>query len=271
MTIADKLITIADNTSAVAEAVNASKATVSGTVIRVDDVFHTLEITAAGGTDVYVYGRNLFDMHTKQHSTALGCSSAVVNDELVITAANKNQYTCATFVIPHGELLAGKTITVTGEWVNSGANVGCLRFGWAGKDNVNSMVGNIGANKVSGNALTKTITAKPTNAGELCIWIYGNYDGAGAVGDTVTYRNIQIEVGTVATEYEEYKGVQTATADESGKVTGLKSVAPTMTVVIDDAEDGAVKYFPTSAEPVYEKYQQLKAAQVALAESIKEE
>ena len=38
MTIAEKLITIADNTPRVAEAVRAARATASGTVVRVDDV-----------------------------------------------------------------------------------------------------------------------------------------------------------------------------------------------------------------------------------------
>lgn len=263
MTIADKLITIADNTAAVAEAVKASKATVEGAFIRVDDVVdrkHALEIRANEGTTVYVYGKNLFDMTTKQHSTALGCSSAVVNDELVITAANKNQYTCATFVIPNGELLVGKSITVTGEWVNSGANVGCLRLGWAGKDNVNSMVGNIGANKVSGNALTKTITVKPDGAGELCLWIYGNYDGTGEVGNTVTYRNIQVEVGSTATDYEAYKEPQIATATVDGKVLGLMSVSPTMTMISDGIID-ICEYFPASSTEIYEKYQRLVQAE----------
>lgn len=266
MTIADKLITIADNTAAVAEAVNTSKTTVSGTVIRVDDVLsngHTLEIAAAEGTDVYAYGKNLFDMNANQYSGVLYCTSAVVDGTLVVTSKTKNNYQSANFVIPHGELLVGKTITVTGEWVNSGTNVGCLRLGWAKKDNIHAMAGSaIGSNKYSGNTLTRTITAKPSDGGELCIWIYGNYDGTGAVGYTVTYRNIQIEVGTVATEYEEYKGVQTATADANGKVEGIDIVHPTMTIVADKAME--CKYFPTSAESVYEKYQQLVQAETDL-------
>ena len=64
MSIADKLITIADNSAAVAEAVNGSKTTVSGTVIRVDDVLnveHQLEARTTDNYAVLVYGKNLLE------------------------------------------------------------------------------------------------------------------------------------------------------------------------------------------------------------------
>ena len=46
-----------------------------------------------------------------------------------------------------------------------------------------------------------------------------------------SYDNIQLEVGTVKTEFEEYKGVQTVTAKADGTVEGLVSVSPNMTLV----------------------------------------
>lgn len=63
MTIADKLITIADNTPAVAEAVNGAMTTENGTVIRIEYIDDTapIKIQAEPGTVVKVYGKNLIE------------------------------------------------------------------------------------------------------------------------------------------------------------------------------------------------------------------
>ena len=67
MTVADKLVIIADNTAAVAETVNASKVSVSGSTLRVDNVLntgHALNIIATAETNVFVYGKNLIETAT---------------------------------------------------------------------------------------------------------------------------------------------------------------------------------------------------------------
>ena len=58
-----------------------------------------------------------------------------------------------------------------------------------------------------------------------------------AVGDTATYKNIQLETGSVSTEFEEYKG-NTYTPNADGTVEGITSLSPTMTLLTDT--DGAV-------------------------------
>ena len=68
MTIADKLITTADNTIAIAEAINGSKVTVSGTCIVADDVLgvpHKVEVNVSEGAEVKVYGKNIFNYRSK--------------------------------------------------------------------------------------------------------------------------------------------------------------------------------------------------------------
>lgn len=52
--------------------------------------------------------------------------------------------------------------------------------------------------------------------------------------EAVTIANAQLELGDVATAYEPYNGA-TAMPDESGVVTGLPSLAPTMTLLTDKA------------------------------------
>lgn len=380
MTIAEKILTVADNTPAVAEVVNATKAAATGAVIRADDVLNiehplqvqlksknlinvgTLDSSVAGdpvifegeltgtfcfsclfnygdagaagaaqfafivdGTTIYmtrgssdrvsktfsgtltkitytnwgnfegtvtevqlehgstftgyvpyttdfsgktanIYGKNLFNKYATQYSGAY-CSSAIVDDELVVKTTSSGAYISANFDIPNGDLLVGKTVTISGEWAASGANNGCLRLSWTNKDNIHGIVSDIGMTSTSGVPITKTIGAKPANADKLALFIYGNFSGTGSIGATVTYREVQLEIGSLATDCQPY-AEQVGIADADGRVKGLKSVSPTMSIVADSVVE--VKYFPTSAADTYEKYQQLKAAEAALIEFIEE-
>lgn len=49
----------------------------------------------------------------------------------------------------------------------------------------------------------------------------------------VRVENIQIEVGSTSTAFEEYKGKQTKTANADGTVKGITSIAPNMTLLTD--------------------------------------
>lgn len=58
-----------------------------------------------------------------------------------------------------------------------------------------------------------------------------SYDTS-AVSANIVLKNIQIEVGNTATEYEQYRG-QTLTTDATGTVTGIKSSSPYMNIFSD--------------------------------------
>ena len=89
------------------------------------------------------------------------------------------------------------------------------------------------------------------------LWVTGT--------ENTPYTQHQLELGIVATDYEPYKAPQTATADASGKVDGLTSVSPSMTLLADsDAVALECTYFPESATGVYAKYQELKQEQINL-------
>lgn len=65
------------------------------------------------------------------------------------------------------------------------------------------------------------------------IYIYNSKLKDGTYPST-TISNIQVELGSTATAYEPYKSPQTVTATASGKVSGLLSVSPTMTLISDN-------------------------------------
>lgn len=177
MTIAEKLIQIADNTPLVAEAVKAKK------------------------------GKNLFNERSPQYSGAY-CSSKYDQSSrnLVVITKNTNSYISANFVIENGEKLIGKKVTIRGQWQSSGNNNGAIRLIWTDKENKHIARSQLGGTEVSGQPATVTVTGKPPTAGELCLFLYGNYTGTGfSGGSTVAYRNVQVEIGESATPYEPYK------------------------------------------------------------------
>ena len=80
---------------------------------------------------------------------------------------------------------------------------------------------------VSNGGSTRTFTT--TNG--LKIYLYSNCSATAANTDVI-FKNIQLELGTTATEYEPYT-CQTVTANGDGTVEGLTSISPNMTVTTD--------------------------------------
>lgn len=173
MSIAEKLITVADNTPLVAAAVQAQK------------------------------GKNLFNFKDAQYSGV--CTSRTSADNLIVTTKDNSRYISANFKISDGTELLGKRITIQAKWQVSGANQGAVRLIWTDKDNKSLSLYQFGGVPNGGSA-TFVIGGKPANAGALCLFLYGNYEAAGSkAGDTVNYRYIQVEIGDTATPYEAYK------------------------------------------------------------------
>ena len=79
------------------------------------------------------------------------------------------------------------------------------------------------------------------------------------------YSHAQLELGSVATDFEPYKAPKTAKADSTGKVTGLAPVVPTMTVL---ASSGVVQLSYLPEGEVSQKYQAYKNALNELKEEI---
>ena len=99
-----------------------------------------------------------------------------------------------------------------------------------------SGIGFYGADKIhtsfvycdSGNSFTT-----PDNCYWILVCFHGNSEAT-----TVTYSDIQLELGNKATVYEPYTDPQTAIANTDGIVKGLTSISPNMTLLTDS--DSAV-------------------------------
>ena len=217
---------------------DALKSSVSGEVISVNDVLdcpHELNInlssdtvTDFSNTTVYRYGKNLLDISTLKSTTGIqNLTIDVENNTFSFETAIANYSVGVTMYayLPIGTYRTSGNVTTT-----SGRNCGVLVRDEAG----NFVVNNAGTSPNT----TFTVTTPQ-------IYSFSYYRPySDAVGDRVTYSNVQLEAGSTTTEYEKYKEPQTATAAANGTVKGITSIAPNMTLYTDNS--GAIinlKYF----------------------------
>lgn len=184
----------------------------------VEEPFYWLQIE--GNTSQKTYnGHNLFDLSRDRHS---GYATLVEKTENSITVKSNSAYYHFSIPIPNWQNLLGKTVTISCKFKKTG---GYLRAGIR-IIGFNGNLANAGGTQVDAVQpepitvregtlkATKTITKIPDIAtypnAQYCLAIYANCQGAvsaeEAKNETITYWDIQIEIGDEVTEYEPYVG-----------------------------------------------------------------
>jgi hypothetical protein len=155
------------------------------------DVLHDTKVTA-----IESRGKNLLKVPPvgSQHVIEQNAESVTV------ACGNANGYqTGFSLVLP--AWLIGKTVTISGSWKASANNNGGIRVLWRnGKQNLREAIGLT----TSGGSKTATLT-KPDNADGLNLYVYSNISGTAVAGDTVTYTDVQLELGDTATPFTPYR------------------------------------------------------------------
>lgn len=143
-------------------------------------------------------GRNLFNINSEKYSGSATISGRT-DTSITISAIGTSSYTSANFLLPDIE---GKTVTVSGTWAESSTNEGNLRIQYVREGYA---VGSITALTVkSGVSATGVVGKKPSPDCHLAILIYTNGGGKPSGEHSVTYENVQVEIGATATAYEPY-------------------------------------------------------------------
>lgn len=224
MSIAEKLVTIAENQQRVFDAgrndvINQlkenQKGSASGEVIKITDVSsidHNLDVKlSSGNTELKVYGKNLFNNNTsllKQVTFTVGetASTRIGYEPLELP--------CGTYTFTLTDLDTSITPKyIYGQIVD--------------KDNNRLRVCNLLQSTTNYTPLTITV-----GEGERVL-IYNSYadlkvaDRAKEFGAV----QIQLEVGNTSSPYEPYKLPTTYTSKADGTVEGVKRVYPSMTLV----------------------------------------
>jgi hypothetical protein len=255
MDVAEMMVKAAENTEPVCEAVKNAKTAVSGAVVAVSDVSsipHPVcvrltsdSITDFSAVSVKRYGKNLFDKdnpNVKSWYIQGGKILQGTNGRLLYIPCRPNTTYTMSKTLGSAFFLAYTT-------EEPKVNISCYGTVTKAADNI-------------------TITT-----GEDAFYLVSYFYNA--VNDTITLdemlSSIQIEVGTTATPYEQYKAPTTYTANADGTVDGIRSLSPSMTLVSDN--DGVVinaRYFPESARGMQIAYGNLVQAETKLRDDIKQ-
>ena len=254
MSIAEKLVTIAENTPKVCNAVQSAKTEVNGVVVVANDIStieHPVEVTLSSetitdfsGVQVSQCGKNLYDSTYIKNRTANGLKSVRNADGSVTfsgTATSAWRYADSTYY--------KIVILPVGTYTASPNNM---------RLHIRNPIDQSGAKTVQG-----TFTLKED---------YELYAVSFNVPNGAEYNETlypQIEYGYEATEYEQYKAPTTYTANADGTVDGVMSLAPSMTLVSSDPEATInCRYFPVEAVGVRTAYADLVDAETALRDRL---
>ena len=206
-------------------------------VVADTEVSYTPYISDLTSVNITGCGKNLFD--TANATKLNGNSSfSVNNDKITVTQNSTARYVSGNVLIPNS--LAGKTVMLSAKVTVSGVNKAALRVQWLAKNG--TALGDliVGVPDNEGNIYaTSVVPIQPDEThNNLCLMFYSNTDGS-LETDTVytaTYSDIQLELGSEATEYEPYKTPSEYTPAADGTISGITSLYP-ITTLITDTED----------------------------------
>lgn len=215
---------------------NALRGKLSGTIVRADDVSpieHELDIKLTGenveGTVVKQYGKNILENHNAVGSivsyphlaSAKGVSFERLSDGGIhVISTGENTSNVGYYFDSNGNYVANKLRDGVDYILSPHNPVDKLYFYISYKDE----------NGVMKYRDRVKWSDKYSNAS-----FYFQVD-VGAPVDTIVYP--MLEIGTTATEFEPFREPTTAVADAEGNVSGLMSLAPSMTLITDN--EGAV-------------------------------
>lgn len=270
MSVAEKLLTIAENSRDMYSLAESKKATVSGGVAKADNVSgygHSLgvklssdTITDFSGIEVSRFGKNLlpypYYRTTRTENgitfTDNGDGSITLNGTCTLTS-NVSDY-----------LLIYQSNSIRpGTYILSGCPKGGQPYTYRLFLHIIRADGSATYASVYDNGVPFEI-----NEGDRINTISIRYGYQLGTVENLTFYP-QIEVGTAATEYEPYKKPQTATANDGETVNGLTSLSPNITLIPNnDGVSVECTYYTNERDPILNAAQDIKTALTELKENL---
>lgn len=145
-------------------------------------------------------GKNIFNKNASYYGGA--ATITPLNTGVRVTQTNSGTYKYNYIVLGNSELL-GKTLTLSSTITVSASNKAQIRV-WFGNSSTGAVTG-ISSSLTTTGSITFTIPSSfPENTDRICVLLYANTNGTGTANDYVDYTNLQIEIGDIATSYEDY-------------------------------------------------------------------
>lgn len=163
---------------------------------------YTPYLPAGSPVNITACGKNLFDSSQNKVNGSADVSIPSQN-AITVTSIETGTYNGAGINIL-AKTLSGKTLTLSGSWSVSAQNTGGLRLCWVNSEGV--VLSTDLFLSTSGSSVSGILSNPPENTTYLVLFIYVNVSGTLNVGDTVTYTNVQLEIGDNATAFEPYQG-----------------------------------------------------------------
>lgn len=197
---------------------NVAKGTASGDIVSVDDAWsaNPIQLVVDGrstqdGTPtpdapvpiksvdeltVMCAGKNLLD--AANPSSHVAASYSYEDGTLTVTSTHASTWSYVRYDLHSVGWLAGKYVTLYVDASSSGTHVPLFSLSFHKADGTRITYRN-----TSSGALA---TVVPDGTELIYAYFYVRNTAAGEVGDTTTYSNIQLELGSTATAYEPYEG-----------------------------------------------------------------
>ena len=216
---------------------NALKGTASGETVRMEDVSpleHTVPVKVSGVDDptsvtVYAHGKNLYNnvdygLINPPTSVVFTATKTETGYSVTGTSGNTNW-----FLIPLCSLaeLGGKSVTLSAD-ISGTPTAPNLVI--CDKDYGNRKV--LYGGTFDGRAISFSVPQASAYPDGYIVTVRLNGDKNNDPAAVATYDNIQVEIGTTATEYEPYKPSVEYMPNEDGTCE-VASIAPTMTLLTD--------------------------------------
>jgi len=222
--------------------------------MEVDDtgfVFCDLYTTSGKSVTVNKFGKNLFDssllLQAKDWADENGYYHGNPND--LYTKYSKDKNSLFDGFLPNTQY----TLSFKGFASESNLN-GSAGFLFKYSDGTYS-------ESVRVTKTTEETFSITTEAGKTVVGLHATY----SVNHESYFKDIQLEVGTTATDYEPYKGTIAYTADENGNVKGVTSLYPTTTLIAaDEGTTITAEYNKDINKAVNDIYQKLSALSAAV-------
>lgn len=183
-----------------------------------------VEIVSIENPTINVYGKNLFDCeNAPKFSGSNDISSRTKNTITLSGGRTGATYISCNFAL---DIPIGTKLTLSGEWTASGSNQGGVRVCYfdPGTNRVYSATGSSnGLMNTSGGSKSFVITAPNSANDTLILLLYMNTEGSFVSGDTITYKNVMVNIGETASNYQPYIEPQTLTIPYTFR--GLKNTS----------------------------------------------
>ena len=161
---------------------------------------YTKPLIVGTPVNITACGKNLFNNAGTVAKTSGADRQSFTNNSVVVECLAQNKSLFIGYQIPN--IPIGTKVTLKGSWVSSGQNDGYIRLWWATDSAYLSVIGEVGT---SGSSSTFNITTPSDNSAKLYLLLYGSTAQIANIGDTVTYTNVQLEIGEIATDFEPYE------------------------------------------------------------------